>query len=85
MPELVRTVSYRALPPGYEITYHENRGYDSPSRWWEVTYRGEKLGLSKTTGFGSLEEAEQEVYEHDIKRFAVQLAMLERQRNEDPD
>jgi hypothetical protein len=33
------------VPKGYEIRYHELRGYDSPDRWWSaVTKRGRKIG-----------------------------------------
>lgn len=32
------------IPPGYEVSYHENRGYDSPDRWYEAHQGKRKLG-----------------------------------------
>lgn len=40
------------VPNGYTVTYHENRGYDSPDRWFEAHYGNKKLG-----DFGSFEQA----------------------------
>lgn len=41
------------VPKGYEVRYHEIRGYDSPDRWFSaVTKRGRFIGE-----FGSYDEA----------------------------
>jgi hypothetical protein len=32
------------LPPGYKVEYCENRGYDSPDKWYEATGPEGKLG-----------------------------------------
>jgi hypothetical protein len=41
------------VPKGYEVRYHEIRGYDSPDRWYTaVTKRGRKIGE-----FGTYDEA----------------------------
>lgn len=55
--ERSRKVEVEGLPAGYEVTYHENRGYDSPSKWYEAKLQGEKIGKSRTFGYGSAAEA----------------------------
>lgn len=35
--EKVSAVAHKSIPPGYKVTYHENRGYDSPDRWLAET------------------------------------------------
>lgn len=42
----------KRIPKGYEITYHELRGYDSPDRWHEA-----HCGKTKLGDFGSFGEA----------------------------
>lgn len=34
------------IPPGYEVTYHEIRGYDSPDRWYEAREGRRKIGVN---------------------------------------
>lgn len=41
--ERKHVVTCKACPPGYEITYHELRGYDSPDKWYEVSYNGKRV------------------------------------------
>lgn len=38
------TVSDFRIPAGYEVTHHENRGYDSPDRWYEAHEGKRKVG-----------------------------------------
>lgn len=40
------------IPKGLSVTFHEIRGYDSPSRWYEV-YKGRK----KVGEFANQEDA----------------------------
>ena len=32
-----------SIPNGYEVSYHEIRGYDSPDRWFEAHHGNKKL------------------------------------------
>lgn len=51
--EEVTVVNRGDVPRGYEVRFHEIRGYDSPDRWYSaVTKRGRKIGE-----FGSYAEA----------------------------
>lgn len=62
--ETSRKVEVEDLPPGYEVTYHENRGYDSPNKWYEARFQGLKIGKSKTIGYGSADDAAEGAREH---------------------
>lgn len=43
--EEMTVVARKDVPKGYEVRYHEIRGYDSPDRWYSaVTKRGRKIG-----------------------------------------
>ena len=58
MPKRTYT-DVKNLPAGYKIEYHENRGYDSPDRWYTAsTKRGrtirDELGWSD---FGTFDAA----------------------------
>jgi hypothetical protein len=49
--EEVTVVNRGDVPRGYEVRYHELRGYDSPDRWYSAaTKRGRKLGDFGTYG-----------------------------------
>jgi len=38
-------IRQKDVPKGYEVRYHEIRGYDSPDRWYSAsTVRGRKIG-----------------------------------------
>lgn len=49
------------IRPGWEVTYHEVRGYDSPDKWHEVRFKGK---LVETLGRGPQE-----------RERAIQIAM----------
>lgn len=55
-------VTWTLAPPGYEITYHVVRGYDSPDRWYEARFNGKMLEGVNT--FTTVEEAKRAVLEH---------------------
>lgn len=40
--EKVLEIKDKRIPAGYLVSYHEMRGYDSPSRWYEIK-RGNQL------------------------------------------
>lgn len=43
--ETMSVVDRGTVPKGYEVRYHELRGYDSPDRWWSATTkRGRSIG-----------------------------------------
>lgn len=62
--ERSRKVEVEGLPPGYEVSFHEIRGYDSPDKWYEATYRGKKIGKSAGMGYGSARDAARAAHEH---------------------
>lgn len=66
--ERSREVQVKDLPEGYKVTFHEIRGYDSPDRWYEVAFKGRKLGRSKGVGYGSAEECRQVALAHAAAR-----------------
>jgi len=39
-----RVVIDARIPKGFVVTYHELRGYDSPSRWYEAHKGRKKIG-----------------------------------------
>lgn len=59
MREIITEINNSEIITGYKITYHELRGYDSPDRWYEVSFKGRKIG-----GYGSIEECLEEMEIH---------------------
>lgn len=62
--EVKHPISDRRIPAGYEVTYHENRGYDSPDRWYEAREGRRKIGIN----FGRKDDAIEACVEDAKKR-----------------
>lgn len=58
--ERIHEVQIEDLPPEYAVTFHELRGYDSPDRWYELSYRGSRI----QSEFESAEEAAKAAFDH---------------------
>jgi hypothetical protein len=55
--ERSRNIEVEGLPPGYEVSFHELRGYDSPDKWYEVRREGKKIGSSAYMGYATEQKA----------------------------
>jgi hypothetical protein len=87
--EKIQHIPVSDLPSDYQISYHQIRGYDSPDKWYEVTFQGERIGVSSTIGFHTASDALKFAREHngeqtrgeDINRFAVRMALMATRSN----
>lgn len=48
------TIDDVRIPKGYSVVRAENRGYDSPDRWFEATCRGRRIGGDFGTREGAI-------------------------------
>lgn len=67
--ERVQKMEIGGLPPGYEVSFHEIRGYDSPDKWFEVSFLGKRIG--RPSGYGSVRDACRAAREHNEEQQRI--------------